>query len=256
MGVVVALATANLFGAGKAFALDEFTIGEGYASPSFEELTQTFMMMGGRGVEDPLVIDEYARIVYCPVYLEKFQDDFSWNEVRRNLQTNVREKRETYRELYEVIGDVELGRYDFNNKRFPLSHSSEMRNVGFLTVAAVRESTGYQCGSRSEALQYFPYAYMFLLDRPLNIRSLYLDTDAAAKLMEAMTLRDAEDPRSSGKRLAFVRMRLRLYDVAPKDALPRSVSNVEGIRVRVEQVDFFLDRAMTQHILKVPLSTN
>src|SRR5689334_6736744 len=73
--------------------------GDAYATPTFMELSRTLLMMGGLDVSDPSVVDDYAAMVACGQYHDKYKNDFGWNNIRRTLVTRITNKEDYYRVL-------------------------------------------------------------------------------------------------------------------------------------------------------------
>ncbi len=222
--------------------------GEAFASPTFRELAITSLMLGAYDTNSNEVIDEYAKLMYCSLYQEKFKSDFEWNNIRRELGNKVRARREYFRTHYEVTGVVYLGRYSFETQDFPFIKDTALVNVGSLSLLASGRNSNNNpyalrlCGSETPSAIFPPY-YIFLLPQPLTLDRIKMPMDEAEKLLQRM------DVMENKERALFVRFRLRLQAAGGLDQ--------RGIRLMMRgemvSIDIFYDQEMTKHFATVAL---
>ncbi len=221
--------------------------GESYAVPSYEELAQTTLLLGGMDINENAVADEYARILYCKLYKENYRDDFSWNNVRRDLVTRILSKRETFRTQYEILGTVELGRYNFEAQEFPFVEGTALTNVGVMNILEAK--TGAMCGQGGQG-SIFPEVTNLVLSKPLTFEKYKIPMDEAEKLLDTMKLLKI------GDRRLYIRFRFKVQSVA---RVPRKGEGGSGaspsidLNGVIESVDLFFDREATQPVAKIPL---
>lgn len=234
-------------------------IGEGYAVPTFREIVQTFTLMGGLDSGSEGVIDEYMNIVYCDVFLESYSNDFEWNKIRRNMQLRIQEKKENYRLLYEIIGPVTIGRYDFEEQSFPLVGETALENVGVLSVYRYTPATPLCGRSGTQELKYYPFEYFIELNRPLNINNIKVAMDEAEALLKKIVEYNGEPDGNSVavptsiKRQIYIRFRVRVSEAL--GVTGRDVGRKAVMRAQLQSIDFFIDREATMHIANIPIIT-
>lgn len=222
--------------------------GEAFAAPNFRELVITSMMLDAYDNNNNEVIDEYAKLMYCSLYLEKFKSDFEWNNIRRELGNKIRAKREYFRTHYEISGPIFLGRYSFETQDFPFVKDTALVNVGSLTLLSMgrraAQAESRLCGDQ-ERSSLFPSNYVFILQQPLTLDRIKMPMDEAEKLLKRM------DAMHNKERALYVRFRMRLMAASGLD----SRNNPPRLLMRGElvSVDIFYDREMTKHFATVAL---
>jgi hypothetical protein len=220
-----------------AFSQNE-DISEGYALPTFKELSQTLLMMGGVDVNDVKVLDEYSKAAYCDLYLKNYKNDFEWNNIRSQIIMRVNEKKEHFRVLYEIPTVFNLGRYDFGNQVYPLTEETALKSVGSVVLLAYKDFKPF-CGmKRSEV---FPLEQVVQLDHPLSASKIKMPMDDAEKLLARMN--EMKIP----ERQLFGRIRVRITEAQPPVYLYNQPAT--GIfKGSVKSIDLFLDREFTKWV--------
>lgn len=219
--------------------------GEAYATPTSKDLLQTLIMMQGDGVTDPVKVDDYARLMYCKLYQEKFKNDFEWNTIRSQITDRIKMRKEYYRKLYEIGGVIYLGRYNFETQDFPLVKRSSLFNVSSLVMlesAMASQSACFESYKNS-----FPTIFMAKLKQPLTVDRLKVPLDEAEKLLEKMGKAKNNDRRM------YIRFRVRLNSLI---AMPRANNKapLEGnFMADVVAIDVFYDSEMKKYFSSVSL---
>ena len=240
-----------------AFATED--IGEGYSVPTFREIVQTFTLMGGLDSGNEGVIDEYMNIVYCNIFLKSYSNDFEWNKIRRNMQLRIQEKKENYRLLYEIIGPVTIGRYDFEEQSFPLVGGTALENVGVLSVYRFTPATPICGGGGTQELKYYPFEFFIELNRPLNINNIKVSMDEAEVLLKKIIEYNGDPVDKQAavptniKRQIYIRFRVRVSEAL--GVTGRDVGRKAVMRAQLQSIDFFIDREATMHITSIPIIT-
>lgn len=214
--------------------------GEAFVSPTFKDLLQTFIMLDGADLKDNKKADDYARLMYCNLYKEKYSSDFEWNTIRTQISDRVKYKKESYRTLYEIGGVIYLGRYNFETQDFPLINSSALFNISSLVMTSPAPNTE-TCASMYQGS--FPSGFNIKLKQPLTLDRLKVPLDEAEKLLAKM-----EKVKNTDRRL-YVRFRVRLTGVA------EGASNLKvGVFVGdVVGIDVFYDSDRTRLFSRVPI---
>ena len=219
-------------------------MGEGYAAPTFEELSQTAVLMGGLDINDPKVADEYIRLLYCDLYQKNFKDDVAWNKVQSSTISRILEKKEYFRVQYEVENDYKFDRYNFEGQYFPFTSDTAMVNVGSIVLL---DPTTYHlyCDLKTSS-EYFPPAINLVLTQPLTVNKFRLPMEQVQPLLARM------DEMKNTTRQVFGRIRFRVTDV-PGLVIFNDTPIRSELRGEVTAVDFFLDREMTRYLGSVDL---
>lgn len=222
--------------------------GESFAAPNFRELALTSLMLEAFDSTKNETIDEYAKLMYCPLYRENFKSDFAWNNVRQELGRKLQGKREYFRTHYEIAGVVYLGRYSFETQDFPFVKDTALVNVGSLTLLNTM-----QRGDRDVALlcddtegsKFFPTVYLFGLQQPLTLDRLKMPLADAEKLLARM------DGMNNKERALYIRFRVRLLGAGV--LVERRARKNLLLRGELAAVDLFYDREMSKHFASISL---
>lgn len=206
------------------------------------------MMLDAYDNNNNEVIDEYAKLMYCSLYLEKYKSDFEWNNIRRELGNKIRTKREYFRTHYEISGPIYLGRYSFETQDFPFVKDTALVNVGSLTLLTMGRRSALAesrlCGEQDKS-SLFPTSYIFILQQPLTLDRIKMPMDEAEKLLKRM------DAMHNKERALYMRFRMRLMAASGMDT--RSSQPRLLMRGELVSVDIFYDREMTKHFATVAL---
>lgn len=233
--------------ASMAFALYDKEKGESYAVPTFRDMVQTVVMMGGLDINDPKVADEYAKLFYCAMYAEKFKDDFEWNKIRQKMISKVSSKTDYYRVLYEIPSAVYLGRYEFESQSFPFVKDTGLLNVGAMALLDLP----YQeikpiCLDRGKS-EIFSYSYFLELAQPLTFDRLKIPPDGAQKLLDKI---QQIVPSKSPDRRLYVRFRVRVISAGDID-VKKGLNVRSNLRGEVTAIDIFYDKDMTKQFASI-----
>ncbi len=228
--------------------------GESYAQPTFKELSQTMVMMDGMDVTQPVLTDEYAKLMYCDLYKQNHKNDFDWNKIRQMILSRAVAKKDYYRIQFEVGGTVFLGTYNFETQDFPFVRDSALTRVGsMILLERSRQNptaggAAPLCGD-TDFSPYFPFNYILIMNQPFTFDRLKIPMDEAKILLDKMAAAKNMDRR------LFVRFRFRVQAV---DKLPPAEKlDLRKTRVQMHgeltQADVFLDADMTKYLTSVPL---
>lgn len=245
---VIFLAVSTVVATPAAFALN---VGEGYALPTFRDLSQSLAILGGLDIMKDDVFDEYAQIMFCDLYVDKYLNDFEWDKIREKIRGRVQEKKDYYRVLYEVTAPMILGRYDFDQQSFPLIDGSGLDNVGVIVIYD-DPSFRYFCNDPQKFLKIFPRTYYLSLDRPLTLASLPMPLDEARQILTELATVELGQGVGSGEtmiaRRVFLRFRFRIAGGIDASDQARAL-----FRGAIESIDFFADQEATKLIANIPL---
>lgn len=202
-------------------------MGESYAAPTFRELSQTFVMMDGMDISDPIISQEYAKLMYCDLWKENSKNDFDWNKIRQMISNRVMSKKDYYRIQFEVGGTIFLGTYNFETQDFPFTKQSSLTRVGSMMLLAPNTGRrGPQPGdpmplcTDTDMSPYMPIYYILIMNQPLTFDRLKIPMDEAKILLDKMTA-----ARNLDRRL-YVRFRFRVQSVDKVQALKKEVASL------------------------------
>jgi hypothetical protein len=238
---------------GRTPALAEgLTQGESFATPTYRDVVQAFLLMQGLDISNNKVADEYAKLSYCTLYQQKFHNDFAWNKIRAELINRAMQKHDYYRVQYQLEGTLYLGRFNFETQQFPLVKKSQLNHVGSF-MAIDFTSRGLARPYRLCSTDYsviFPGRYVFEINQPFTLLGLKVSQDEAKGLLDKMASLGNADRR------LYIRFRYRAQtvdklDPFAKDYDPRAAHGI--FHGELTNVDLFLDHDMTKFYKSIPL---
>jgi len=223
--------------------------GEAYSEPTFRELAQTMMFMDGFKTTEDVVVDEYAKLMYCGLYNEKFTNDFEWNKIRSMLLQKIQTRKDYFRVLYQISGVIYLGRYNFETQDFPFINDSALVNVGSLVLFDATNNAELQrqrvlCGGARAVSLIIPAYYVFRLNQPLTFDRLKIPMDEAQKLLNRM------QKSKNLERNLYVRFRVRVIAAHPASQIQAALE-AAVLSGELTAIDLFLDKEMTQPFASV-----
>jgi len=218
-------------------------VGEGYAKPTYPELIQTLILMGGSDITNTKIADEYGRLVYCDLYEKDFSNDVLWEKIRDEIVARALQKKEYYRVKYEVTSIFYLDRYDFKNEYFPISKKTPIANVGTVNMLAPDDYRS-DCTGQGVYSNLFPMTVVLQLNEPLTIQGFKLPKERVDKLIVRMEEAGDMDRRVYG------RMRMVVTDAKGIDFSQSNTAEV-ALNGKVISVDFFIDRELTKPIASI-----
>lgn len=231
----------------QARAMDEGDIGQGFAQPTYEEMIQSVIILGGLDINDNAVADEYGKMIYCDVFKKNYKNDFEWNNIRRQIVSRVLEKKELFRLQYEIYGEVNLGRYDFANQIFPLTEETQLIGIGSLSVFDFGRFEPYcKGGPKTRGEPLFPRGINLNLNQKLMLEGLKMPMEEAEQLLKTMQEMEIKN------RKLYTRFRVRLMDIPrmTKDLQKtRNISVMVGAQVLA--IDFFLDPELSMKVASI-----
>jgi len=211
----------------------------------------TMLLLDGLDINDTRIMNEYAKLMYCPLYKEKFKNDFEWNGVRREILRRVQTKAEFFRTSYEIVAPIYLDRYNFESQEFPLTARSKLVRVGMFNMFNGQDNPlpmekGIFCDATLPSLV-FPTSYSFFIDRPFTLDRLKIPMDEAEKLISKMETLGIQD------RKLYLRLRLRAYYSKVEIFKDGGTKKVVGGDLSGELLaaDIFLDRDTSMHVMNV-----
>lgn len=231
-------AVAVFFLSGSSFAIAR-EVGEAYAKPSTKDLYQTLVLLGAFDIHRPEVADEYARLIRCDLYKAHQQNDFEWDKIQKNIVSNVVEKKDSYRVLYEIQGVFQLGRYNFDLSTFDLAPKAKMLNVGMIKLQTKNEMTPY-CDVKYDEF-FFPTEISLHLGQPITFTQLHYPPDRAEALIARMN--ELQIP----ERQVYGRLRFHVTDAPTVDLRGDKIFSA-ALRGELSELDLFLDKEMTRWI--------
>lgn len=225
---------------------------EDYAKPDWTNLLRTLVRFNALNINDDTTLDEYAAVSECDLYKVLYKDDFKWNKVRAAIRESIGQNLSTFPTSYAYQTELQLDRYDFQDKLFRLTAKTTLHNVNTFRIYKVE---GESCDNVKTKL--IPTAFRAVLDTPVFFDGLPLSQPDAEALLQQMKLDKNSD------RVVNAVFKMRVIYIAPTH-----LSHVPGdsrgytqngndeertirLDVRLDSIEFYEDKALTRLIYKL-----
>jgi hypothetical protein len=215
--------------------------GEAYINPTFSELTQTTLLLGGMDVASPGVLDDYIQMMYCQVYKDNHLNDFAWHEIEKQILSRINNKKEYYRSLFQLSGFIRLGQYDFSTRQFPLVQEENLKNIGYMPLLMSSDPKQF-CGKTVEA-SVFAREVSLVLSEPFNMTGLKVTPEEAQKLVSRF---------KNGERKLYIRFRFRVQAISNVAKVGTHYFKTD-LNGEMLSVDLFYDKDLTKWYMSLPL---
>lgn len=218
------------------------TIGRGYSVADYRSLVQTYLGFYNGGNPTSDMIDDYAKLSYCKLYKQHFKDDFKWASIQEDLKESFHANHADTHYHYEVGGDIQIDRYDFERKSFPIQDEYQLRNVG--KIAIYSPESYFRFCDETGFPEYLPSKFVLSTSKPLNITEVKVPEDKARQIIDHIKIRE-------GERVIFIRFRMEFLDYKTEKLQDKTITT--QFHGNITGIDFFLDPQMTQKIYSVDL---
>jgi hypothetical protein len=220
-----------------------------FIKPTFAGMLQTMLRLNALSLTDDKVVDDYAIVTECKLYKAFYSDDFKWNTIRTAIRDSVAQNKNAFPLAYRYDAQLQLDRYDFEDKLFRFTDKTAIRNVN--TLGLYRTETGV---CPDVPTKHLPMIYRAVIEAPLSLAGLPLDQNAAQALLDQMKSDHNKD------RIVYVRMNMYIVyiDMLRLDyknanemyMQSSSPSDTHAVRfdARLESIDFYEDEGMTKLI--------
>ena len=200
--------------------------------PSAQSLSQSFVRLNGVDLTDPGMIDEFARVNYCPVFAKYYRDEFRWRHARKAIRQLINRNLESYPEHFVVNGRLPLGRYDFSEHAFILPPENRLDRVGRFTLKFPWPDGCFP----AKATQIIPMEYTISLDNPVTLSKIPVATMFAEFVSREM------DRRENFTRSAYISFLIRINDFSLSQ---RSYEVKADARATLLSLRFYADPGRT-----------
>ncbi len=223
-----------------------------YAHPTFQNITKSLIRFGAINImKDDEIADDYAIVNECDLYFNFHENDFKWHKIRRLMRQSIRDNVATFPTSFYYDSKLQLGNYDFKEKRYSFSKGTTQKNVNTFTLNAENDS-----GCGSQKVTALPTKYRMVLDQTMYIPGLPLSEKEGEALLARMKEAGNTD------RLVYVRFEIRVLYIAPLSRAatkeygpaekgPLTQGNTDGhvhMDSRLDRASFYEDEQMTKLI--------
>lgn len=200
------------------------------------------------------LVDEYAQITNCDLYLAFHNNEFKWRRAREGFVKEIREKAESYSADYSYNVILQLNKYDFTNKIFRFPPKGGIENINTFTFSnklnnKPNNKPDQNCDN--SGIIYTPSIFRAVLTTPVYVHGIPMSPEEGEYLIQTM------DKMGNADRSIYVTFNLHIKYIEklikpflkPGDSRPPTYTqssplNTNSIRLDASlvSVQFFLDR--------------
>ncbi|MCL2469440.1 MAG: DUF4852 domain-containing protein [Alphaproteobacteria bacterium] len=152
-----------------------------FKKPNLQNIIKTLIRFGAVDIYDDHIIDIYARLNECDLYLKYFRNEFVWEQIRAKLREIIQRDVKTFPVAYFYDTSLSLDRYDFKNKIYPFINQSANENVNSFVMATNKEDFCVK-----EKVEGFPTNFRLVLRSPVSVPKLPLTEREGAALFNRL----------------------------------------------------------------------
>ena len=211
-----------------------------YIEPSFQNLSKMYWAIGKLDIKDDDAIDNYLLINECDLYLQYYNNDFAWQNIREVTRDHILKSMGQISTKFELLAPIILGRYDVENEEFGVERDSQLMAVRNIDFNSDDYGYNFTCTEAGEIKDY-PLNLIVILNRPLTLEKVPVKKELAELyLNETQIPYDSlskQERISKYKRTAYIRLKIRITQykgttVGPSGSLKAVVfGNLEGYEV-------------------------
>ncbi len=213
-----------------------------YFTPSVQNLSKLYWKKNTLDLNNDIAVDNFLKINECTLYNDFFNDDFEWTRVRDAARKMLLNSKDSFPDRFKFLLPVELGRYDLEEKGFPLEN-----DTAFIDLRRVEMGGGDNseeiCGV-NHAIDFYPRNIVLALSSPFSFDFLPVDEHVAQAFL---IRRKYEDFKVSNAlrlqgfdRIAYARLRVHLTSYQGQ-ARGKDNTVLAVMFGRIEGIDFFED---------------
>ena len=198
--------------------------------------SKAVMKFGAVMLDDPQVIDGYARVAYCDLVRRYIGNEFEWTKIRTGIRKSVEAEKTGYPYRFVYTDQIQLGNYDFARKGFAFSSQTPLRGIGNIVIDGGIDNG---CVGRN-GLQRFPTQYRIVFSTPVSLDMLPMLQGDGERLLARMKTR------GNSRRTIYIRFNFEVRDVRLSDVLTDPNFSTGDLTAnfssRLHSIDFFEDK--------------
>lgn len=193
---------------------DELALDDGYAVPTFKNLSKLYWALAMFDLGDDKAIDNFLRINECEMFMKYFGSDFELVSLRAATKESIVKNMASYPVKFEVVIPIGIDRYDMGTERFKLDIRTDFINAKRLEMV-VNETTRPVCGKGRVAtgpIPGYPKNFILSLSRPFTLTEIPVKPEVAQLYIEEARKFSEKIPETANfskyGRIAFLRLKV------------------------------------------------
>lgn len=211
-----------------------------YAQPTPKNLIRAMLRAGALDVTHPDVLNDYALLNECELFIQNVNDDFRMQRFRTAIGKVIAQDRAGWPDAFSFVSPLQLDKYDFTSQNFMLVPKAQIKNVNSFHLMDTRAEV---C-QRGQYLKKFPLDVSVRVDQPLTVTGLPLSEAAGNALLQSM-LKSGNTARQIYGRFNIAVSFMSRYEVTSERGANTAKYVFDG---SLASIEFFEDEAMTKPI--------
>ena len=154
---------------------------------TFENVFKAAIRFGAVEISSDQDIDDYAKILYCPIYERYHSNEFDWRRVRVAMRKKIEVDKQNYPNVLYLEKNENFLDYDFSSGMLPLAPSSVVKTR---RLALTDVLTPHYC---DEAIQ-LPTRFIAELTEPMRLDGVELTEDEARTVVSGLAAIKGSSP--------------------------------------------------------------
>lgn len=224
-----------------------------FVPTTFRNLSKLYWAIGKLSLNDNQAIDNYMRINECAIYLDYYQNEFEWRRIREAARQAIKLQieQDEFPEHFEVIREIQLGKYNMEDEYFELKPGSKMNSITRIDV--ITNTIGPICGRRGE-IENYPLNIILTLTPPMELTKLPVPPELARLYLDKILreyegLPDRLKKQYKDARRAYVRLKVKIMQFRETQRVGPVTSDAGLMRAVVlghlQGFEVYADRELT-----------
>lgn len=217
-----------------------------YTEANTPDIIETAIMLDVVDLEEEKALETYARVHYCDIFTDYFENDFEWKKITEAIKDDFIQKVQNneVKTRYYIRSGIAVDRYDFDKNIFPIMPSYQLQRVGDIEMHdfIAEEYCGRQLINTP-----FPTYYNVSTESAVNVDSFMPISEEAKKLVGAIPLNRKRE------RIVTAIFFMNLSGV--KEGTTRTMyGNRLNFVGEIDKIVFYADAELTQPVGQVTLN--
>lgn len=148
-----------------------------YREVNLQDLFDLTVLTGARDLEEPEIMAEYARLHYCDLFSDHYENEYQWLQVTKGILSDFKEKAGQVPRHYFFRADINLRRYNQESQAFPFTAGSQIDSVG--RIEFFTQEMDNICGYMG--FRHMPSIFFLQPEQAITLNSIKVANEAELK---------------------------------------------------------------------------
>lgn len=218
-----------------------------YTPVSYKAMVALMWKYKVHDISDPNIMDDYLRIVNCPLYQKYGSDDFVWERIREGVRRDLSYFSSSIPDRFEIYAFMPIDKYDFKKNAFIIPEEFALDNAGAIQIPFFDDSEFFNgCIGSDQQIKLFPRDIKFIADNKFSLLEIPVAPDKADEVLN--NIQKYEYKNAKDQRILAVRFRIKINTI---DAYEVTFSSSQlRFKGELDEIAFFEDPERTKLVWK------